>query len=42
MEYRRGAPVLGGDTLEVLAEFGITQEDIEELIAKRAAIQSVG
>ena len=42
MEYRRGAPVLGGDTLEVLAEFGITQEDIEELIAKRAAIQGVG
>ena len=41
-EYRRGAPVLGGDTLEVLAEFGITQEDIEALIAKRAAIQSAG
>jgi crotonobetainyl-CoA:carnitine CoA-transferase CaiB-like acyl-CoA transferase len=38
-EYRRGAPVLGGDTLEVLAEFGISKEDVEELIAKRAAIQ---
>ena len=38
-EYRRGAPVLGGDTLEVLAEFGISKEDVEELIAKRAATQ---
>ena len=41
-EYRRGAPVLGGDTLEVLAEFGISKEDIEDLIAKRAAIQDAG
>ena len=39
-EFKRGAPVLGGDTLEVLAEFGISKADIEDLIERRAAVQN--
>ena len=37
---KRGAPVLGGDTVEVLAEAGFSAEEIGELRAAGAAIQA--
>ena len=41
-DVRRGAPVLGGDTEEVLREAGFSAEEIAELRETGAAIQAAG
>ena len=39
-EHRRGAPVLGGHTREILSEHGFGREEIAALEASGAAVQA--
>ena len=40
-EYRRGAPLLGGHTREILHEHGFDSDEIAALVASGAAVQAV-